>query len=978
MWSVISDPNGGYVQGINQGNAQGTIQLQDTNMTMQNINTMQGIAQSSVQGLVQQQQQQNVGNMQQQQHQQPQIVGSVQDTTQGLMGNAQGIVPLQIGNMQGMTQGNLGNVQGTIQNMGTGLIQQQGYGQGIQIGQSLANTTYAQGNPQIAGAGAGMGDQQLFQQIKQMSVNNPMLLIALQELEKRMLTNMTPVQNMTGVSPGYNCQGLMYSNVQTQGIQQMQPQGIQVPPQGMCQFQQLGQYQVQTLGQQMVQPQIIPQVPIQGIQPVINQGTLLGQNQVMSQCQNQIQQPGQFQVQSQVQQVGQAVVQPPLQQPAVQQSVHQPMQQSVVQQPLQQYVGQQPVQPAVQLPVQPLVVQQPVQQPTVQQPVLQSLVQQPMQQPVMQQSAVQPIVQQYVQQPVPQPMVQQVMQPETVVQQPLVQPVVQQQMQQPSVSNQGILQEQNKVISQNQYQGILQVCNQGIPHVPNQGTLPCSNQGLQPNQSQGLQPSENQVTLQCLNQDLQLGSQNVAMRPVQGYLGMALKVLNKGNYQPSQLQQGDPGVQLHMPDVCQPNADHSKLQLEEGNQTNKLCGQHMTEVGSQPDDQGQISQHDNTHLMQVIDSHTLQKSWPELDSEMLLMTEVPAQTWLPLLPSLPPQNNEDQSLPVQSTGPSPQDSDYQFIHGEVSRDNENATSLVPPTINKVESSNDTECLGGQYMADSLGKTSDAGIQMLGPQLVNDRQKSSQNHDTNGQVIINPFIPAVNKDVVPCTNNHQELSDQMPVTRFYQKSFNADKNEDEMHDFSTVPSSSTISTYSDMYRAMTMIMHDTSTYPTLMPFERRDGCHEHLLRDMDQQHPIFNYIRQRRGYTSDDQLNQPEWQWCNAVLQNCAQLRPGVHQICLMTETKYKPPGRCSSDIIITAVGRQRVYGQQTVSLVDETTYKQPDTVQEEDKWHWCDGVPWSLTHDSHSTGNQDDSPCQQYLEVETKFRPPDATHQIYM
>ena len=367
---------------------------------------------------------------------------------------------------------------------------------------------------------------------------------------------------------------------------------------------------------------------------------------------------------------------------------------------------------------------------------------------------------------------------------------------------------------------------------------------------------------------------------------------------------------------------------------------------------------------------------PVSDSEMLLMTEVPEQTWVPLLPSLPPQNNEDQSLPVQSTGPSPQDSDYPFIHGEVNRDKVNTTSLVPPTINKMESSKDTECLGGQYMADSLGKTADAGIQM-GPQLVHDRQKSSQNHGTNGQVIINPFIPAVNKDVVPCTNNHQEQSDQMPVTRFCQKLSNADQNEDEMRDFSTayIPSSSTISSYSDMYRAMSVIRHDMSTYSTFLALRRRDGCHEHLSRDVYQQHPIFTYIRQRRGFTSDDQSNQPEWQWCNAVLQNCAQLRPGVHQICLTTETKYKPPGRCYSDIVITAVGC--VEGQQPVSLVDETKFQPPGTIQEEDKWHWCDGVPWSLTHDSHSTGNQPDgSPCQQYLEVETKFRPPDATHQM--
>ena len=368
---------------------------------------------------------------------------------------------------------------------------------------------------------------------------------------------------------------------------------------------------------------------------------------------------------------------------------------------------------------------------------------------------------------------------------------------------------QNQILTQNQYQGILQVCNQGIPDVPSEGILQCPYQ----------------VTPLSQNQGLQLESQNAEMQPVhnQGYLGMALALI-KRNYQLPQSQREDPGVQQELTEVnsslCQPSADHSKFQLDEINQTDKLCGQHGTEVGTQPDNQGQISQHDNTHLMQVIDSHTLQKSWPGPDSEMLLMTEVPEQTWLPLLPSLPPQNNEDQSLPVQSTGPSPQDSDYQFIHGEVSRDKVNTTSLGPPTINKVESCNDrTDCLGGQFMADNLGKTSDAGIQM-GPRLVHDRRESSQNPGTKGQVI-NPFIPAIYKDVITCTDNHRENSDQMQVTRFCQKSSNTDQNEDEMHDFSTVPSSSTISSYSDMYRAMSMIMHDTSTYSALLALRRRD-------------------------------------------------------------------------------------------------------------------------------------------------------------
>ena len=70
--------------------------------------------------------------------------------------------------------------------------------------------TYIQGNPQHVGAGAGLGNnQQLWNQIKQMSINDPAMLMALQELENRMLTNMTPIQNMAGVSPGFNSQGLV-------------------------------------------------------------------------------------------------------------------------------------------------------------------------------------------------------------------------------------------------------------------------------------------------------------------------------------------------------------------------------------------------------------------------------------------------------------------------------------------------------------------------------------------------------------------------------------------------------------------------------------------------------------------------------------------------------------------------------------------------------------------------------------------------
>ena len=160
----------------------------------------QGIAQSGVQGMVQ-----------------SQITDNFQGTTQGLMGNAQ--AQPQIANVQGMTQGTMGNAQGIIQqNLGTGIFQQQEYNQGL--GQSIANMTYVQANPQHAGAGVGMGDnQQLLNQMKQMSISNPPLLMALQELESRMNTNI-PVTNMTGVSPGYNCQRLF------QGAFQGNNQGV--------------------------------------------------------------------------------------------------------------------------------------------------------------------------------------------------------------------------------------------------------------------------------------------------------------------------------------------------------------------------------------------------------------------------------------------------------------------------------------------------------------------------------------------------------------------------------------------------------------------------------------------------------------------------------------------------------------------------------------------------------------------------------
>ena len=149
-------------------------------------------------------------------------------------------------------------------------------------------------------------------------------------------------------------------------------------------------------------------------------------------------------------------------------------------------------------------------------------------------------------------------------------------------------------------------------------------------------------------------------------------------------------------------------------------------------------------------------------------------------------------------------------------------------------------------------------------------------------------------MVPCTNNHQELSDQMPVTRFCQKTSNADQNEDEMHDFSTayIPSSSTISSYSDMYQAMSMIRHDMSTYSTIMALRRREGCHEHLSRDMYQQHPIFTYIRQRRGFTS--QINQNG----SGAMQSC-RIVPNSDQVCTRSASRQKPNTSHLADVLLT-------------------------------------------------------------------------------
>ena len=827
MWSVISDPNGGYVQGINQGNAQGTIQLQDTNMTMRNINTMQGIAQSSVQGLVQQPQQQQ---------QQPQIVDNLQGTTQGTMGNAQGII-----------------------------FQQNGHSQGI--GQPLLpNMTYIQGNPQHAGAGAGMGDcQQLFQQIKQMSASNPMMLMALQEWENRMLTNMTPVQNMTGVSPGYNCQGLMYnSNVQTQGIQ-VQSQGMQlVQPQGMSQFQQLGQNQVQV--QQMVQPQVQ-----QMVQPVVQP--------IMQQL---VQQPF----------VQQGAIQPSLSQLGVQQPVMQPAVQPVVQ---QQPMVQQVVQPTVQLPVQPLVVQQPVTQQPVLQQVAQQPAQQPLQQHVVQQPVLQPVqqhaVQQFVQQPaIQQPALQQVVQ-QPIVQQPIhqqvvqlqqpTQPVVQQHFQLTPVSDQvmpgksqnqinqyqGILPEQNKVMSQCSYQGILQVCNQGIPDVPSEGILQCPYQVTQLSQNQGLQ----------------LESQDAEMQPVhnQDYLGMALALI-KSNFQLPQSRQEDPGVPQQIPEVksslCQPNADHSENQLDEGYQTDKLCGQHGTEVGGheKPEYQGQNG-NDNTQLVQV--------TVPVSDYEMLLMTEVPEQTWVPLLPSLPPQSNEDQSLPIQTTGTSlhmVQDSDYHFYNGEVRRDDVNSA-------HEDSSTPDTSELGDVMQADLIysGLPTRAQQKIEGHHATSDFLLSADiDHETN--TCLEP--PVTQPTDHKFCQQRETIQECNPLPVSYLNELSIEIPDAPGNNFQPPIQGMEAS---DTGTSATHISNRWHINPGLYGYNQiytqksHNACWEYLVTETKFKPPDRNFGRTQIQEADD---------WCRFLFQSREQYnsRQNLHntnRMFLVAETKHKPPDK---------------------------------------------------------------------------------------
>ena len=400
----------------------------------------------------------------------------------------------------------------------------------------------------------------------------------------------------------------------------------------------------------------------------------------------------------------------------------------LVQQP---FVQQGAIQPFTGIPQ--LAVQQPVMQPAVQpvvqqQPVLQSLVQQPIQQPVMQQSAVQPIVQQYVQQPVQQPVVQQVMQPVTVVQQPLVQPVVQQQVQQEPVVIQGILSEQNNVMPQGSYQGILQVCNQGIPDVPSEGTLQCPYQ----------------VTPQGQNQGLQLGSQDSEMQPVdnQDYLGMALKALKQGNHQPPQSQQENPGVQQEVhtgSSLCEPSADHSNNQLDECKQADNLCGQHGTAVGSheKTEVQDQFDQHDKPLLIEVTSTETVQTLLPESASAMLLMTDVPEQTWQPLMPSSASQSYGNQSLPTESIKFLPQGDDCHASQGEVisgdhhiesdevSTQLNNSTTLheEPPSIVNVVSCNGTS----QYVDDLDAHSTKCMGDHLGNQHETDKYMTSDDH-----------------------------------------------------------------------------------------------------------------------------------------------------------------------------------------------------------------------------------------------------------
>ena len=488
-----------------------------------------------------------------------------------------------------------------------------------------------------------------------------------------------------------------------------------------------------------------------------------------------------------------------------------------------------------------------------------------------------------------------------------------------------------------------------------------------------------------------------------------------------------------------------------------MCGQHGTEVGSheKPEDQGS---HDSTELIQVMSSQTVKTLLPGSDLEILLMTEVPEQTWLPLLPSLPPQSNEDQSLPVQSAGPSRQDSDYHFNHGEVSRDEGNRTYVVPPTTSKVVSCEDiAECLGGQSMADNLGKTSDAGIpvqediEMSKPRLVHDKLSTDglayddDSHEYGSKVQVTYLTQ---DDVTPVHAEEVSLFDDSQQGQSYMSAFcltssDADRfhhtNEDESQDYGTTLMLSTVSSYIDMYKAMSEArdIYDVPVYTTMLTGkicgpgqtsqpskpQTRTEIGVSCCKDASLGNglvPLSTCSSARISH--DSQTHHSRWLWRDGVLweENTCTNGPnavcqwwievemtqdkwldyegvprmyihnphGVCQEILLSETKFEPPDQSPLNMghsqeeekmcrlnWRTPINNPQVFNSQShrnttqESLVTETKYKPPGMVLEETKWHWCDGVPWMCSADPQ--GYQDGSPRHKYLEVETKYRPPD-------
>ena len=676
-----------------------------------------------------------------------------------------------------------------------------------------------------------------------------------------------------------------------------------------------------------------------------------------------------------------------------------------------------------------MVQQQLLQQHVVQQPV-QPAVQQLMQQPVVQQHAVQQPVQQLVMQQLVQPQ----MVPQPVVQQPpvqLTQPVVQQHVQLTPVTNQ-VMPSQNQILTQNQYQGILQVCNQGIP---------------QPDQSQGLQPSENQVTLQCLNQGLQLESQDAEMQPVhnQGYLGMALALI-KSNYQLPQSHQEDPGVPQQISEVksslCQPNADHSENQLDEGYQTDKLCGQHGTEVGGheKPEYQGQDG-NDNTRLIQVMSFQTV----PVSDYEMLLMTEVPEQTWVPLLPSLPSTGKEDQPIRgfevvdhmlIHSPGPediqrsvppvagdslcpnSLADSGSQQIHGEVSTEHQTVLCSIGE-IRQTDSLDSVFSLEAKQQIENHHSIDDVLFSAAGDldQTSTTCWKPEVTQSTDiGPCQQGETIHESSSGTVP-VNSHVVTSPEVIIEPSVVDQYHHDQGE-VTFDFGTSPPASSVVTYNDMHQDL-MSIDDTPPFPignvssqirkqidvrvnillvkslheddpTSSAHAENMWCPIHKWRWCDWRRIVrqlhfacWKYLVTETKFKPPDIHNfnngqhKCRWYWHGEVPWTALSHPEGGNHgnsrqklDLLESETKFKPPDRCSSEIAVIGCSSLLVQRPKSVSLVDKTKFKPPGIVQEGDKWHWCDGVPWTLTH--HSNRN----PCQLYLEVETKYRPPDTTHHM--